>query len=90
MTYKPKTPGGCQSTQQHESELLALAQALEVHARKMLKSDERIDLATGNQLALAAIRARSKAADLAADRESREYEVWLVEHEKAMTAAGQR
>ena len=67
-----------------------LSELLEERARSLLKSDGRIDVATANQLALAAIRARSKAADLAAEREARDYELFLVQHEKEMSAAGRR
>jgi hypothetical protein len=90
MKFTTSTPHGCQSVESHERELLALAEVLEARAREMLDSDGRIDIATGNQLALAAIRARGKAADLAAAREARDYEVWLVEHEKQMSAGGHR
>lgn len=82
--WRKPPPDGCASVEEHERSLLALAQDLEKRSRELLVSDGRVTVATANQLALASIKARAKAADLALAREQTEYGEWLVAQKKRM------
>lgn len=83
--YKPpKPPPGCSDLEAHERSLCELAAKLESRSQSLLDSDGRIDAATGNQLALAAIRARQQAALLAKAREDQHHLTWLVDENRAL------
>jgi hypothetical protein len=77
-------PPGCATVEDHERSLLALANDLEKRGRELLESDGRVTVATANQLALAAIKARAKAADLTVERERFTRLAILQRHERAM------
>ena len=79
MYKAPPPPEGCEDSDQTERKLIALADLLEKKARKVLESDAEIGLGTAKELALAAIRARRQAAELAIRREDRSYSTWVVD-----------
>src|SRR4051794_13994594 len=78
MAFKSTCPDGCRTAIEHERELVALAELLESKARTMLAGDVRIGVSAGKELALAAIRARKQASELALAREGREHDDWIV------------
>lgn len=77
-------PEGCATVEDHERSLLALAKDLEARSRDLLVSDGRVTVATANQLALAAIKARAKAAELSIERERFCRLAILQRHDRAM------
>ena len=79
-TFKP--PPGCVSVEEHERELVKTAELLEVKARVLLESDAKLGLAYARDLSLAAIRARTQAAELAVRREGLEISAQKYEHHR--------
>ena len=88
MTFKPTTPDGCRSTEEHERALVQLAEELEAKAREMLTSDVRIGISAGQELALAAIRARKQAGELALAREQSEHTDHIMREYQKMKGLG--
>jgi hypothetical protein len=86
---KSAPPTGCQTAEQHEVELTKLATDLAAQADVMLKRGG-IDAARGKELALASIRARKLAAELAQEREGWDHSREIMAHEREMAGVGRR
>lgn len=85
MPFKPSMPpSGTVSVLDHERRLLEMAELLEKKARALLDNDARIGAATGNQLALSAVKYRNAAAELASRREELDHRAELLAHHKLM------
>src|SRR5262245_47686774 len=72
MTFTPKTPPGCRSLEEEERALVATAEAAEQRAYALLEESGRIGVATANALLVTAVRARTQASRLAAERENQQ------------------
>ena len=85
MKTTTKPPTGCTDLEAHERDATALADKLQARALEMLARDGRIDVATGKELAIASVRARKLAAELAQIREDVVLLRESMEHEKQMS-----
>lgn len=74
----PDPPPGCRNTTETERQLNAVADAAEAAGLPMLK-DGGITAARGNQLLVTAVRARHLAGQLAARREDRSFDEYLMQ-----------
>lgn len=74
---KPPPPG-THDVDVHERRLTELADKLQAKAEKLLETDVRIHIATGKELALASIRARKEAAELALARADRAHDEMII------------
>jgi hypothetical protein len=77
-------PADCEPVDVVEAKLHKLADLLESKAREVLETDARIGLGTAKELALASIRARKQAGDLALAREDRAHSEWLIAEVKKL------
>ena len=77
-------PPGCEGVDAVEAKLHALADLLESKAREVLETDARMGLGTAKELALAAIRARKQAGDLALAREDKAHSEYLLAEVKKL------
>jgi hypothetical protein len=86
MKFKPATtPDGCVDLHEHERRLTQLAASLEERAQALLGVEGcRISAASGGQLALASVRARALATELARHRDEDERERRLLQHDREL------
>lgn len=83
MSFKPPPePEGCVDVVEHERRLTASADALEARGLALIADTDRIRVASGNQLLVSAIKARSTASQLAAHRLDKAFSEWLINEDK--------
>lgn len=90
--FKPSSPPeGCHHVETHERKLTELADLLDERAKAWLRDGESPILASrAKELALAAVRARKIASELALKRLEVDYGRWLVAERRALGGTRRR
>jgi hypothetical protein len=90
--WRKAPPRGCRTVETHERQLVALADQLEAQVAVLLAPDKDglvapMCISRAKEVALAAVRSRKIAADLALERERNQHLDWLIEQKKGMSGA---